>query len=62
MIAGVGISIISVVYMSFYCFSLLGLFHSSVMGQYSNVYDMLFGLFRNGNNEIFDLFKMQIDK
>ena len=48
-IAGCLISFVSVFYISLQCFKVLGDFKTNVQKSYSNVYDIMFSFFRNGN-------------
>ena len=59
--SGVIISFLSVFYMAILCFNYLTTFRESLQRAYSNVYDIMFNFFRNGNLQMISLFKIELD-
>jgi hypothetical protein len=59
--AGVLISFVSVAYMSITCFNYMEEFKLTVQKKYANVYDTMFSFFRNGNKELLNMNKIEID-
>ena len=56
------ISIISVAYMAMTCLNYLLDFQNTVKKAYANVYDIMFNFFRNGNKQMLQLMKIELDK
>lgn len=59
--AGILISFISVGFMVIFCLNYLTDFRGRLQAAYSNVYDIMFNFFRNGNAQMLDLFKIELD-
>ena len=57
-IAGCLISFISVVYMTITLFNFVLQLKARVQKAYSNVYDIMFNFFRNGNLQMFQMMKI----
>ena len=59
--AGIFISFISIGYMGITCLRILGQFKTEVHKMYTNVYDVMFSFFRNGNMQMINLMKIELD-
>ncbi len=47
--------------MGWACFSYLTSFRSTIQSAYANVYDVMFSFFRNGNDQLVRLLKLELD-